>query len=203
MKLNFSFLKKWSDKDKKLTLSTKITLLRFLIIPFTVYAIICHYWGVVFSLVIIAAISDVADGKIARARNEITALGTCLDPIADKLLVLSCYLALAYTDTSFLSIPVWFFWLVLFKELVLIVGGIILFFLKGNIVQPEFIGKSAMALQIIFIAWLSSCYYFNWHPYITYNVILASVIFFVVGSLLQYFKIGITQLLIHIGKAGD
>ncbi|MDR3646662.1 MAG: CDP-alcohol phosphatidyltransferase family protein [Candidatus Babeliales bacterium] len=195
MKFNLSSFKKWPAREKKLTLSTQITLFRIFIIPFIVFAIVNQYWGIVFSLVVLGAISDVADGKIARARNEITALGTCLDPVADKLLVLSCYLALANTDTTFLSIPVWFFWLVLFKEFVLIIGGIIFYYLKGNIVQPEFVGKSAMALQIIFIAWLSACYYFNWHPYITYNVMLVSVIVFVVASLLQYFKIGLTQLI--------
>lgn len=194
MKLNFLSIKNWPEKEKKLTLSTKITLLRLFAIPFIVYAIISHDWGIVFTLIFMAALSDIADGKIARSRNEITALGTCLDPIADKLLILSCYLALAYTDTSLLSIPVWFFWLVLFKEFILIVGAIIFYYFKGNIIQPVMIGKTAMAVQIIFIAWLSSCYYFNWNPILTYKFMLGLVLFFVVASLFEYFKIGINQL---------
>lgn len=197
MKLGFSFFKKLPDKEKKITLSTKITLMRIFMVPLIVFAIINHYWGIVFWLIIVAAISDVADGKIARLRNEITVLGTCLDPIADKLLILSSYLALAYCNTSFLSIPVWFFWIVLFKEILLIIGGIVFYLLKGNIVQPEPVGKFAMALQTIFIAWLSSCYYFHWHPFITYQVMLSGVIIFVISSLFQYFKIGINQLMLQ------
>ncbi len=200
MKINFSFFKQLPEKEKKLTLSTKITLLRLISIPFIVFAIISHYWGIVFWLIIFAAISDIIDGKIARARNEITILGTCLDPITDKLLVLSCYLTFAYTDTLFLSIPVWFFWLVLFKEILLIIGGVIFYFLNGNIVQPVTVGKTAMAVQIIFIAWLASCYYFHWHPIITYKLMLTTVIIFVFSSLFQYFKIGINQLVLQVNK---
>jgi cardiolipin synthase len=194
VRLNFLFFKNLPEKEKTLTLSTKITLLRIFLIPVLVFAISAQMWALAFWLILIGAITDIADGKIARARNEVTMLGSCLDPVADKLFILSTYFTFAYTNSSFISIPAWFFWLVLAKEFLLIIGGLLLYMLKGVVVEAEAVGKYAMTLQTFFIAWLTVCNYAHWHPFITYQLILCAIIFFVFASLFQYFKMGILQL---------
>jgi len=194
VKLNLAFFKQLPEKEKILTLSTKITLLRIFLIPFLVFTISAQIWSIAFWIIVLGAITDIADGKIARARNEITMLGSCLDPIADKLFILSTYFTFACTNHSFISVPAWFFWLVLTKEILLIVGGVILYALKGVVVQAESVGKYAMTLQTFFIAWITVCHYVHCRPFITYQVMLYAIIFFVFASLLQYFKMGILQL---------
>lgn len=80
----------------------------------------------------VAGVTDVLDGYIARKYNLVTDLGTVLDPLADKLMliaVLSCFTIKGY-------IPTWIIGVVLVKELSMIAGGIYLYFNKEQIVIP-------------------------------------------------------------------
>ena len=64
----------------------------------------------------VAAISDILDGWLARYLHEHTFLGACLDPIVDKLLVLSVFATLALFHTPLFALPRWFVMLVFIKE---------------------------------------------------------------------------------------
>lgn len=195
LKLSFSFLKKLPDHEKKITLSTLLTLVRIALTPFIVASMIAHHWGIACTLFCIAACTDILDGNIARWLNEKTFLGACLDPIADKFLVLSCFFTLAFVQSPLFSIPLWFVWLVLCKELILIGGAIILYNIKGHIeMQPTVLGKTTTVMQMGFIIWLFACYFFSWIPVKTYYCMLGIVIVLVFSSLLHYIFIGIKQL---------
>src|SRR5476651_2511993 len=143
LKFSFSFLKKLPDHEKKITFSTLLTLARIAITPMIVIAMATFNWGIACTLFCIAAATDIADGYLARWLNERTFLGACLDPIADKLLVLSCFFTLAFVQSPLFSIPLWFVLLVLCKELILIIGATILYYLKGHItIHPTLLGKT-------------------------------------------------------------
>ncbi|MDR3550936.1 MAG: CDP-alcohol phosphatidyltransferase family protein [Candidatus Babeliales bacterium] len=194
-KLNFNFFKKLPDREKKITISTMLTLLRIFLVPFIVLSMIFFYWGTACVLFCIAAASDVADGYLARILDEKTFLGACLDPIADKILVLSCFFTLAFVQSPLFSIPLWFVLLVLLKELVLVIGALILYRLKGHIeIHPTLLGKSTTVVQMGFIMWLFACYFFTWIPVKTYYSMLGIVILLVFASLMHYITIGIKQL---------
>ena len=84
------------------TLPNIITLVRICFTPvIALLPFIDGYWPklIAFIIFIIAAVSDIYDGHLARSRNEVTDLGKLLDPIADKLLVASCLLMLAADGT--------------------------------------------------------------------------------------------------------
>lgn len=169
-----------------------VTLIRVVLVPFIVASMIMQAWGAAFILFIIAALTDMLDGNLARWLGEKTFLGACLDPIADKLLVLSCFFTLAFVQSPLFTIPHWFFWLVLAKELILIGGFALIYCLKGHAdVQPSLLGKATAVVQMGFICWLFACYFFHWVPLKTYYTMLALVLGMVLASLVHYGAIGL------------
>lgn len=120
-----------------------LTMLRIILVP--IYLLVFFsdldnrflMAGLIF---IIAGISDVLDGKIARKYDLITKLGIVLDPIADKMMIFA--VLISYTVERI--IPIWILIAIGLKELVMILGGIILYFHKGKQVVPSNIyGKMA------------------------------------------------------------
>jgi cardiolipin synthase len=177
---------------KKITLPTLVTLLRIILVPFIVWAIVAHQWSVAFWLFLLAAVTDTVDGNLARFMGEQTFLGACLDPIADKFLLLSCFLALSLVHSPFIFIPTWFFILVLIKELLLVVGAIMLFLTRGEFeVKPTLLGKITTAVQMAFIVWFFSCSMFHWLPVKTFYGILVLIVVLTLSSLFQYAMAGL------------
>lgn len=179
----------------RISLPTLLTLVRVAMVPFIVRAMLSGRWGEAFLLFVGAAITDVLDGACARWWNDKTLLGTYLDPVADKILILSSFFTLAFVDNLPFAIPWWFVLLVLIKELLLIVGIGVLYYVYGSVpMQPMLLGKLAMTAQAGFIMWLFACYFFHWMPIKTYNAMLALVILVVVASLMHYGFIGLRWL---------
>ncbi len=135
----------------RLTLATYVTLTRFAVVPFFIAALLAHAWWPALLLLGVAAISDFLDGFLARALRQVTELGTILDPVADKLLLMSWYGAVA-SDLVPLEIPSWFVATVLGRELVLLAGGSYrLFVCRLSQVRPTLLGKLTMAVQLFFM----------------------------------------------------
>lgn len=118
-----------------MNLANMITIFRILLIP--IYLVVFYsgsdnyilFSGLIF---ILAGISDVLDGYIARKYDMITDLGSVLDPFADKLMMFAILI-------SFVSkgiIPTWILVALGLKELVMILGGGILYLFKGKQVLP-------------------------------------------------------------------
>lgn len=195
VKLNLHFFKRLPAYEKRITISTLFTFLRVILTPLIVLAMAFHHWGMAFSLFLIASISDMLDGTLARWLREQTFLGACLDPIADKFLILSCFFSLAFIQSPLFTIPFWFVSLVLIKELALVGGALLIFLLKGHIeVRPRFLGKITTVTQMCFIIWLFACYFFKWVPIKTYYTMLGILLVMVFASLIQYTAIGIRTL---------
>lgn len=195
VKLNFHFYKQLPSKEKRITISTVLTLMRIALAPVIAGAMIAQWWGVACALFIVAAVSDGLDGLLARARNEQTFLGACLDPIADKILLLSCFFTLAFVPTPLFSIPLWFVLIVLCKELIVVSGTLYLLMSQGHVeMRPRPLSKVTTCVQMIFIVWLFACYFFQWLPIKTYYTMLGVLLVLVIASLLEYIIIGIRSL---------
>lgn len=194
-KFSFGRFKRLPAHEKKITFSTLLTLIRFCLIPCIVAAMITHSWHIAFILFISAALSDVLDGLFARWLNERTFLGAALDPLADKLLILAVFFTLVFVQSPLFSIPLWFVILVLIKELIQIIGAILIYYLKGHLnIVPTGLGKLTMLAQTIFITWLFTCYFFHWVPIKTYYAMLTGILSLVIASLISYARIGLAQL---------
>ncbi len=186
------FLRQLPAREKKITLSTLLTILRIVMVPIIVVAMVMHSWGVSFFLFVIAAITDCLDGTLARLLNQKTFLGAFLDPLADKFLILSCFFTLAFVQSPLFLIPKWFVWFVLCKEVLQLCGAVFVYLRKGHIeIRPTILGKVTATAQMGFIIWLFACYFFQWVPIKTYYTMLGLLLILITVSLLQYMRIGI------------
>lgn len=139
-------------QDRNVNLPNLLTVSRILLIPVFVVLFITPTAGrslaaaVVF---VIAAVTDIVDGYLARRRSEITKLGKLLDPIADKLLVLSGLILLVQFD----RIPALIAIVIIARE-VAVTGVRAIAAAEGIVLAAERIGKWKMALQVIAIVLL-------------------------------------------------
>lgn len=131
-----------------MNLPNLITVFRILLIPVLVIFLLYghHLWAlVVFAL---AALSDSLDGLIARLWNQQTTLGTYLDPMADKLLLVAGFVTLAFLGV----IPLWGTIILVSRDLILLLGTVIIYMVQGRIeITPTWMGKSTTAFQLIFV----------------------------------------------------
>jgi cardiolipin synthase len=127
------------------TLPNVITLARLCAVPAVVWLVIQHRLDIAFLVFVGAGISDALDGWLARVRNARSVIGAMLDPVADKALLVSVYVTLAYIDV----LPDWLAILVVFRDL-LIVGGLIMLSLMGSTpaIQPLLVSKLNTLMQI-------------------------------------------------------
>lgn len=128
-----------------MNLPNLITLGRLLSVPVMIYLLMQSVYLAAFVLFILAGASDALDGYLAKRNNQTTQLGALLDPIADKLLLVGVYVTLGWQD----KLPDWLVVLVVFRDL-MIVGGVILLFLVRLEVRmhPLIVSKINTAAQI-------------------------------------------------------
>jgi CDP-diacylglycerol--glycerol-3-phosphate 3-phosphatidyltransferase len=152
-----------------LTLASRITLARILCVPLFVLVMIYYSrsskdtnlheilrWAAS-ALFLVTFLSDALDGYIARSRKQISKLGTILDPLADKALLLSGLVLLAGPAAAAfeLRLPVWFVILVITRDAILVLGSLIIYYMAGDVtVRPRLTGKCATFFQMLLIAWI-------------------------------------------------
>jgi cardiolipin synthase (CMP-forming) len=124
-----------------------ITLARILSVPVVVWAIAANEMLFAFLLFLAAGVSDAVDGFLAKRFGMKSELGAYLDPLADKVLIVSIYIALGVTH----NVPRWLVILVVSRDL-MIVGAILLSWLVGKpvAVRPLVISKLNTVAQILF-----------------------------------------------------
>ena len=122
-----------------------ISVLRILLVAPTVYTLLNHDYKTALILFFIAGASDGVDGLLARRFNWQTRLGAILDPIGDKLLLVSCYLALGWLG----HLPVMLVVLVILRDVIIVVGAVSYnMFIEEVSMQPVMISKINTVLQI-------------------------------------------------------
>jgi cardiolipin synthase (CMP-forming) len=124
-----------------------ITMGRILLVPVVVWAITADRMLVAFVLFLAAGVSDAVDGFLAKRFNMTSELGAYLDPLADKTLIVSIYVALGIAGT----IPGWLVILVVSRD-IMIVGAVMLSWLIGSPlkVKPLLVSKLNTVAQIVF-----------------------------------------------------
>lgn len=129
-----------------LNIPNTLTLLRIAAIPAILIALDENRFGLAFALFFAAGATDALDGGIARMTNTRTDLGSYLDPLADKGLVLSLLIKLTWMDL----VPQWVLTIILTRDIVCLTGYALLFLLTGERIeiQPTLIGKLATFLQL-------------------------------------------------------
>lgn len=175
-----------------LTISNGLTFARIILAPVMMVGILQKMWFLTFWVFVVASWTDLLDGYLARRFNTQTGLGAVLDPIADKIFLLSCFSGLSFLDSPSFHIPTWFFFMVLGREFIISFGFFILMILGKNAQpRPTIWGKLTTFFQLLFIFWIFVCYFFGWAPVRTYGVFLILLAVFSVLSLLHYIRMGI------------
>jgi len=185
------------------TFASQITLTRILLVP--VFAVLAVYyaasldaghpneilrWSAV-GVFVLAAASDGLDGFIARRFNQQSRLGSILDPIADKSLVLTALITLSVVEWGAnWSLPIWFSVLVIARDIIILGGIMVLHLVNHHVhIDPHWSGKVCTFLLMFTLGWVM----LKFVPVSPlYPTCIAAV--FVVLSGFFYIRMGIRQL---------
>lgn len=143
---NFSQTLKTLFKDWK-TIPNFLSYLRLLLIPAIAVLFVKGYLGWSIGLIFLSGLTDLFDGKIARKFNQVSDLGKILDPVADKLTIITVAVLLFWDFRNAEDATVrafgWVFLLFLLKDLVMIIGGLLMLIVGLRPSAAEIYGKVA------------------------------------------------------------
>jgi cardiolipin synthase len=129
-----------------LTPANQITILRLAFIPFFAILVVGQRYRAALAVLVVAALSDVIDGIVARLLKQETPLGVALDPIADKLLMTTAYLALSFRD----AIPWWLTIMVISRDAAIIITALLISLVAGyRPFYPTALGKASTVVQVL------------------------------------------------------
>ena len=145
-----------------------ITLGRILLVPVIVWAIASNQMAIAFAVFIVAGVSDAVDGFLAKRFNMASELGALLDPLADKALLVSIYIALG----TWGAVPRWIVILVVSRD-IMIVAAVIVSWLVGKPIpmKPLMVSKLNTVAQVAFAALVLGSLGFGFNP-MPYDLIL-------------------------------
>ena len=154
-----------------MTTANKITILRILLIPFFVVETLYYtregneVHRVLATLCFaVAAICDGVDGYVARHYNQRSELGAILDPLADKLLLVSGIVVLSFDHSPYLdSVPLWLTGTIIGRDMLILIGMVVIQLMVGKVkVRARIIGKVATVLQMVVVLWIMLMWSESW-----------------------------------------
>jgi CDP-diacylglycerol--glycerol-3-phosphate 3-phosphatidyltransferase len=141
----------------------------------------------------VAAICDGVDGYIARRYNQRSELGAILDPLADKLLLVSAVVLLSFNWPYFENVPMWLTATIIGRDILLLVGLVVIQMTVGKVqVKPRVLGKVATFLQMVVVLWILLKWKSPWLEILALAAALCTG-----GSGLLYVWDGVAQLSAH------
>jgi len=127
-----------------------LTILRIILIPVFVSALIYRRYPLSMFVFIAAGVTDLLDGMIARVRNEQTELGKFLDPLADKFLLVTSFILFAIYGL----VPTWMTITVLSRDIIIVIGWLLISLITHKTrIEPTQLGKLANASQMVLLAY--------------------------------------------------
>jgi len=170
-----------------MNLPNALTVGRIFLVPFVVAVLLTtqikhwEFWGV--ALFLVAALTDILDGYLARRRGQVTNLGRLLDPIADKLLISSALISLVQLNLA----PAWMVVIIIGREFA--VSGLrSIAASEGFNIAASPLGKGKMAVQVAAVVGLILGRNRGGWVLQTANGLLWLVVFFSLVSMVQYFR---------------
>ena len=144
-----------------MTIPNYISIFRLMIVPVFVISLLDFSesgaeisWWVAVIAFCVASVSDGIDGYIARRFKQRSELGTFLDPMADKLLLVSGLIILSFSSDYLPKLPAWMMGMVFGRDLFLLLGFFLITYWCGKMkIQPHFLSKCATVLLMFVVAW--------------------------------------------------
>jgi cardiolipin synthase len=138
------------DQARLINIANALTAFRVLLVPLFAHLLISGEIRLALAVFTACGLSDALDGLIARWLRQRTIVGFYLDPIADKLLMATSFIVLAYVKI----IPEWLTVLVISRDLFILVGSVlILLLLDAGSIRATFLSKLNTAVQIITVVY--------------------------------------------------
>ncbi len=175
-----------------MTLANKITILRILLIPIFIIFLVYSYRkdlllfrNIAVGIFILSMLTDALDGMVARVFKQQTNLGSFLDPLADKLLLVTAFIIIGYVGKISLGIVI----LVVSREVIMVLGWTILHIFSNNTltIKPSILGKLTTAFQMLTIIY---CLIGITHPMVIRYIIITTMVIFTIASTLHYIFVG-------------
>lgn len=136
---------------KKKDIPNAISMMRIILVIPIVYFLLRGQYNVSLILFLVAGLSDALDGFLAKRYQWVSRLGSFLDPLADKLLLLSCFTACVYLELM----PLWLLVLVVSRDLFVAIGAFFYhYFIEGFKGEPPFSSKLNTLVQIVYLLML-------------------------------------------------
>ncbi len=166
-----------------LTLANLLTILRLILTPVFVTALYYKNFGYALAIFFASALTDGLDGLAARSLNQKTQLGEILDPIADKLLLVTAFIVCSMQQFTLLTpIPFWLTATVISRDIFIVVGAMVINMVTGfSSFRPSLAGKISTVVQLcaitIFLTvnalgWGAN--YLIWVYYLTFGITVFS-----------------------------
>ena len=137
-----------SVADASINIPNSLTILRILLVPVFVGLLLYEHYDTALITLLIAALTDILDGMVARLTDQRTRLGEYLDPLADKLLLMSAIITLSVLD----FIPIWAVIVVVSRDAILLAGTVVANLTDTDIdISPTALGKGTTFAQICYV----------------------------------------------------
>lgn len=168
-----------------LTPANQLTLLRMFLIPAFVILVVYGYLGWALIVFGVAGLTDGLDGLIARRSGQKTALGAWLDPMADKLLLVSTFVVLTVPGLGLENrLPLWLTVLVISRDVVIVVTVAVINLAMGpRTFKPTIYGKTATAIYILTAVVAMLFNYLGYHSRVFDLFVYASLVITLVSGL--------------------
>lgn len=133
-----------------LTVANQLTILRMALTPLLVVLVLSRRLELALAVFVVAGVTDLLDGLIARWGKQRTTLGAMLDPVADKLLLASSYVVLTWGPGLSTPIPPWLTVTTLSRDAIIFVSVVVVNLTLGRrVFYPSWLGKLATLCQIL------------------------------------------------------
>ncbi|MBI3932136.1 MAG: CDP-alcohol phosphatidyltransferase family protein [Acidobacteria bacterium] len=133
-----------------LTVANQLTILRMALAPLLVVLVLSREFVWALVVFVVAGITDLLDGLIARLGHQKTTLGAMMDPVADKILLASSFVALTWGSGLVARLPAWLTVTTLSRDAIIVVSvAVINLTLGRRVFYPSILGKLSTAAQIL------------------------------------------------------
>jgi cardiolipin synthase (CMP-forming) len=164
------------------TTANQLTILRIVFVPVFIILLVYHELGWALATFILAGLTDVLDGVIARRFGQKTSIGAVLDPIADKLLMASSILILSLPQMEFHNtIPRWLLIVIIFRDVfILLVSLIVVLMVGWRVFTPSPYGKISTFMQVLTVL---AVLYTNWQGLVLPEL---NILFYMTGLMTAF-----------------
>jgi cardiolipin synthase len=148
-------------RDAVLTTANGLTILRIVFIPVFIILLTDGSTGLALATFLAAGITDILDGVIARRYGQKTSIGTVLDPLADKLLMVTSIVILSLPQMGFPNVfPRWLTILLISRDVLMMLVALVIVLMVGwRFFKPSIYGKASTMLQMLTVLAVLYC---NW-----------------------------------------